>query len=54
MWTNGWTDSHYEPNTRSSEMCEVPDIVHFQINLKYLQDTDLRLLGSEERCLKIP
>ena len=29
MWTDGWTDSHQEPNTRSSEMFEVPDIIHF-------------------------
>ena len=54
MWTDGWTDSHHEPNTRSSEMCEVPDIVHFFIHIKHLQYADLRLLGSEEQCLKIP
>jgi hypothetical protein len=23
-----WTDGHHEPNTRSSEMCEVPNIIH--------------------------
>jgi hypothetical protein len=31
MCTDGWTDSYNEPNTRSSEMCEVPDLVHFVI-----------------------
>jgi len=24
-----WTDSHHEPNTRSSEMFEIPVIIHF-------------------------
>jgi hypothetical protein len=28
LCTDGWTDSHHEPNTRSSEVCEVPDISH--------------------------
>jgi len=26
MWMDGWTDSHHEPTTRSSKICEVPDI----------------------------
>ena len=54
MCTDGRTDSHHKPNTRSSEMYEMPDIVHFLLHLKFSQDTDLRLLGSEEQCLKIP
>jgi len=29
MWTEGWTDNHHEPNARFSEICEVPDIIHF-------------------------
>ena len=28
MCTDGWTDSHYEPDIRFSEMCVVPDIFH--------------------------
>jgi len=41
MCTVGWTDSHHETNTRFSEMCVVPDIVHFFIYVKHSQGTDL-------------
>jgi len=41
-----WTVSHHESDTRYLEVYDVPDIVNFLMNLKYLQDTDLRLLGS--------
>jgi len=44
MWMDRWTDSPHEPTTRSSKMYEVPDIGHFVIYVKYLYDTDFRLL----------
>jgi hypothetical protein len=47
MWMDGWTDSHHRPTTRSSKMCEMPDIGHFVIYVKYLQDTHLRWLDSK-------
>jgi hypothetical protein len=36
-----------------SEMWEVLYVAHFLIHLKYLQDTNLRFLVSEEQCLRI-
>ena len=41
-------------NHARSNKHKMPDIVHLLINLKYLEDTNLRLLESEEQCLKIP
>jgi len=31
-------------------MCEVPDIVHFVIHVKYLQGSDLRWVVYKEQC----
>jgi len=53
MWTVGRTDSHHEPNTRFSEMCEVLDIIHFVIYVKRSQGTDLRSLESKGQCLRM-
>jgi len=44
MWTVGWTDSYHEPNTRFSEMFEVPDIVQFVIYINLSQGKDLRFV----------
>ena len=51
MWIAEWTDSHHETNTRFSEMCEVPDIVHVVIYIKYSQGTDLRCVELTWQCL---
>jgi len=51
MRTDVWTDSHHESNTRFSEMCEVPEIVHFVINLNNLKGTDLRSLDPGGQSL---
>jgi hypothetical protein len=53
MWMDGWTNSHHEPTTRSSKMCEVPDIVHVVVYVKYLRGTDLRLLDSKQQNSRI-
>jgi len=55
MCTVGWTDSHHETNTRFSEMCVVPDTVHFVIYVKHSQGTDLlvRWLESKGQCLRM-
>jgi hypothetical protein len=48
-----WTDSHHESNTRFPEMCEVPEIVHFVINLNDLKGTDLRSLDPGGQSLSM-
>jgi len=53
MWMVGWTDSYHEPNTLFSEMCLVPDIVHFVIYVKHSQCTDLRWLELKGQCLRM-
>ena len=53
MWPAGWTDSHHEPNTRFSEMCDVPDIVHFVIYVKHSQGTNLRCVELKGQCLEM-
>jgi hypothetical protein len=52
MWTDGWTDSHHEPTTCFSDMCEVPDRFHFVLYVIYLQGTDLTFVGLEGAVLE--
>jgi hypothetical protein len=44
---------HHEPNTSSSDICEVLDIFRFFIHEKYLQSTDLGVLDSMGQYLKV-
>jgi len=53
MWMDEWTDIHHETNTRSSKMCEVPDIGHFVLYVKYLHGTELRLFDSKQQNSRI-
>jgi len=53
MWMDGWTDSHHEPTIHSSKMCEVPDIGHVVLYVKYLHGTELRLLDSKQQNPRI-
>jgi len=53
MWMDGWTGSHHEPTTHYSKMCELPEIGHFVIYVKYLLGTDLRLLDSKQQNSRI-
>jgi len=49
--TDIWTDSHVEPNSHFSEICEVPKTYHIVMNLKHSQDTFLCLFDSKEQRL---
>jgi hypothetical protein len=51
MCTVGWTDRHQETDIRFSEMCEERDVFNFVICLKYLQYTDLTLIGPNVAVL---
>jgi len=45
MSMDGWTVSYYKSNACFSEMSEVPDTVHYVLNVNNLQGLDLRLLN---------
>jgi len=51
--TDGWTDSLQETVTLFSGIFEVPNIVHFVLNVKYLQATDLLSAESKQQCLRM-
>jgi hypothetical protein len=53
IWTDGWTDSHHEPDTRFSGVFEVPNRVHFVSHVKYLHGTDLLSSDQKQQCLRI-
>ena len=41
MWTDGWTDSHNEPDTRFSGNFEVANRVHFFLHVNYFSNHGL-------------
>jgi hypothetical protein len=53
MQTDGWTDSHDQPNSLFAGICETPNTFHFVTRLKRSQVTCLRLLRLKVQTLII-